>query len=150
MSGSRPLRLRSLVPGIGQAGSRLALRTPLAGQFVRYAIVGLISNGLLYALYLGGTAAGVAPKVAMTVLYGLGTLQTFLFNKRWSFRDRGPEGTAFVRYCIAYAGGYVLNYAILAIFLDRFALPHQYLQGAAILLIALYLFLAQRYWVYAR
>jgi putative flippase GtrA len=125
-----------------------ALRIGVVGQFTRYAVVGLVSNATLYLLYLAVTALGVAPKVAMTVLYGLIVLQTFIFNKRWSFRDRGPEGAALVRYCIAYASGYVLNFLILTVFVDRLGFAHQYVQGVAILLIAVYLFLLQRIWVY--
>jgi putative flippase GtrA len=125
-----------------------ALRIGIVGQFTRYAVVGLVSNAVLYALYLAFTALGVAPKIAMTVLYALGVLQTFLFNKRWSFKDRGPEGAALVRYCIAYGSGYVLNLIILTVFVDRLGLPHQYVQGVTILVIAVYLFLLQRIWVY--
>ena len=84
----------------------------------------------------------------MTVLYAAGVLQTFLFNKRWSFRDRGPEGIALLRYCTAYASGYVLNYAMLAVFVDVLRLRHEYVQGVTVLLVAVYLFVLQRIWVF--
>jgi putative flippase GtrA len=119
-------------------------------QFLRYAIVGMVSNLTLYAMYLIATGFGVGPKIAITVVYGLGVLQTFLFNKRWSFDDQGPEGAALVRYCIAYASGYALNYLILVVFVDYLGLAHQYVQGVAILLVALYLFALQRVWVFRR
>jgi putative flippase GtrA len=125
-------------------------RYRVIGQFLRYATVGVLSNLALYVLYLIATGWGAGPKSTMTVLYGVGVLQTFLFNKRWSFRDRGPGGAALVRYCIAYASGYALNYLILAVFVDYLGLVHQYVQGFAILLVAFYLFELQRIWVFRR
>jgi putative flippase GtrA len=121
----------------------------LIAQFLRYVTVGVLSNLVLYVLYLIGTGLGVGPKLTMTMLYSVGVLQTFFLNKYWAFGDRGSEGAALARYCIAYASGYALNYAILAIFVDRLRFSHHYVQGAAMVLLALYLFVLQRTWVFA-
>jgi putative flippase GtrA len=118
------------------------------GQFLRYALVGFASNALLYAAYLALTRLGAEPKVAMTLLYVAGVAQTFLFNKRWSFRHRGMPGPAFVRYCAAYALGYVFNLLALLLLVDRLAWPHQLVQGVIIVLLALMLFALQKYWVF--
>jgi putative flippase GtrA len=136
-------RARVFVGGAISPGS-----PPISKQFLRYATVGVVSNLVLYALYLVATGLGIAPKVAMTALYAAGVLQTFLFNKRWSFRDRGPEGIALLRYCAAYASGYALNYAMLAVLVDVLQLRHEYVQGVIVLLIAVYLFVLQRIWVF--
>ena len=66
-------------------------------QFSRYAIVGLASNAIGYVLYIGLTRLGLGPKLAMSLLYGIGILQTFLFNKRWTFGHRGAHGSVFAR-----------------------------------------------------
>lgn len=118
------------------------------GQFVRYATVGLISNIFLYVAYLGLTFAGLEPKLAMTLLYAVGVAQTFIFNKRWSFRHTGAHGTAFVRYCIAYATGYFINLAALFILVDRLGYAHQIVQGVMILALAVMLFMLQKFWVF--
>jgi putative flippase GtrA len=122
--------------------------TSIIKHFLRYATVGVVSNLVLYTLYLVATGLGTAPKVAMTVLYAAGVLQTFLFNKRWSFRDRGPKGVALLRYCVAYASGYALNYTMLAVFVDVLQFRHEYVQGATVLLVAVYLFVLQWTWVF--
>jgi putative flippase GtrA len=118
------------------------------GQFIRYALVGLASNALLYAAYLVLTRLGAEPKLAMTLLYLTGVLQTFVFNKRWSFRHGGLHGPAFVRYCAAYALGYVVNFVALALLVDRLGWPHQGVQGVMIVLLALMLFALQKFWVF--
>ena len=51
-------------------------------QFIKYVVIGLISNGILYFAYLGLTKYGMGHKTAMTLLYIIGVLQTFIFNKK--------------------------------------------------------------------
>lgn len=118
------------------------------GQLFRYGIVGVLSNAVGYLLYLGITAAGMEHKLAMTLLYAVGVAQTFIFNKRWSFRHAGAHGTAFVRYCIAYASGYFINLAALFILVDKLGYAHQLVQGVMILALAAMLFTLQKFWVF--
>jgi putative flippase GtrA len=117
-------------------------------HFIRYAVVGITSNGVSYLLYLLATWIGVGPKVAMTGVYALSVLQTFFFNKRWSFRFDGAAAPALVRYAVAYAVGYVVNLLALLLLVDQARLPHQLIQGVMILVVAVMLFMAQRYWVF--
>lgn len=117
-------------------------------QFARYAIVGLASNAIGYGLYILLTRLSVEPKLAMSLLYGIGVLQTFVFNKRWSFRFAGAPAPALVRYAAVYALGYVINFMALILLVDHAGLPHQLVQGVMILVVAVMLFIAQRYWVF--
>jgi putative flippase GtrA len=117
-------------------------------QLVRYGFVGLASNLFGYLLYLGLTQLGLGPKLAMTLLYFVGVLQTFVFNKKWSFRFNGAATPALVRYATVYAVGYVVNLSVLMLLVDQMGLPHQWVQGAMIIVVAALLFLAQRYWVF--
>ena len=117
-------------------------------QFLRYAIVGLGSNLLLYLAYLLLTTLGMGYKSAMTLLYAMGVAQTFLFNSSWSFRHQGALHGAFVRYIASYAFGYILNFTILWLAVDRLGQPHQIVQGVMVLTLAVLLFLLQKYWVF--
>lgn len=118
-------------------------------QFSRYALVGVASNAMGYVLYLVLTRLGLGPKLAMSLLYGIGVLQTFFFNKKWSFSFSGAAAPALVRYAAAYAIGYFVNLLALMLLVDQAGLPHQLVQGVMILVVAVLLFLAQRYWVFA-
>lgn len=117
-------------------------------QITRYAMVGLVSNAIVYVLYLLVTWLGTGHKTAMTCLYVIGVLQTFVFNRSWSFRYDGASMPALVRYAIAYALGYVVNLLALLVLVDHVGLPHQLVQGVMILVVAAMLFIAQRYWVF--
>jgi len=122
--------------------------TVTSRQFLRYAAVGLASNLTLYSLYLVLTGTIFEPKSAMTITYAFGVLMTFLFNRRWTFNHQGSEGHSLLRYVIAYAFGYVLNVSALLLFVDYLKFRHEIVQGCMIILLAILLFLLQKYWVF--
>ena len=117
-------------------------------QLLRYAMVGLISNVILYLAYLLLTSFGLGHKTAMTFLYVVGILQTFLLNRRWTFNHNGKVHSTFIRYVITYAMGYLINLIALYILVDRYGLPHQVIQGVLIFAVAVFLFLLQKFWVF--
>ena len=118
------------------------------GAFVRFAIVGIVSNALLFVLYLLVTQLGMGHKLAATLAYAVGVLQTFVFNRSWSFRDGGALGPTCIRYVAAYGFGYLLNMLVLVLLVDRAGYPHLWVQGAMILVLAVMLFLMQKLWVF--
>lgn len=118
-------------------------------QLSRYAVVGLASNAVGYLLYLLLTYAGMGHKSAMSLLYAVGVTQTFYFNRVWSFRHQGGLRGSLARYIFAHAVGYLLNLGLLWLAVDRMHLPHQGVQAAAIVVVALCLFLMHKYWVFA-
>lgn len=120
------------------------------GQLIRYGIVGVASNAVGYLLYLAITAAGMDHKLAMTLLYAVGVAQTFIFNKRWAFRSDDSTGSALVRYIVVYALGYLINYSVLFLLVDRAGMPHQLIMAALIVLMVMYFFLAQKFWVFRK
>ncbi len=117
-------------------------------QLSRYALVGIASNAFGYLLYLLLTYIGMGYKSAMTLLYMVGVAQTFVFNRSWSFGHRGKIRGALGRYVISYAIGYLLNLAVLWLAVDYLEFPHQVVQGVMIVILAMMLFLLQKYWVF--
>lgn len=116
-------------------------------QFVKYACVGVVSNAFCYLAYIGLTAGGVGSKFSMTLVYAAGVAQTFYFNRKWTFSETSSNGI-FIRYCIAYAIGYILNIAALYIFVDKIGFPHQAIQAIMIFVLAVILFLLQKFWIF--
>lgn len=117
-------------------------------QFIRFAVVGLLSNAALFVLYLVLTRAGLTPAVAMSLAYAVGVLQTFALNRTWTFSYAGGSAAPFVRYLAAYGVGYLVNLLLLRVFVDQLGLAHQAVQGAAILLVAALVFVLQKHWVF--
>src|SRR2546428_4024583 len=125
-------------------GSRMST----AVEILRFGVVGVASNALLYLLYLAITAMGVEPKAAMSLSYLVGVLQAFVLNKRWTFQHKGHVRRAAIRYWVAYAFLYVANIVLLIIFVDIAGFDHRVVQGVLILVIGLVLFALQKYWVF--
>jgi len=117
-------------------------------QGTRFIIVGVASNLALYLFYLLITASGLGYKIAMTLVYAMSALQTFALNAFWTFEHKRIKG-ALAKYVLAYAACYLINFSLLAVFVDRFGLPHQIVQGVMILVIAVVMFLLQKFWVFA-
>ncbi len=118
------------------------------GQFFRYALIGLLTNLLGYALYLLLTYFGSAPKLTMTALYSVGALIGFFVNRRFTFRHDGHIGVAGIRYLMAQLLGYLLNLTLLVLFVDWLDFAHQTVQAVAIVIVAVFLFVLSRFFVF--
>lgn len=110
----------------------------------------MLTNLCGYLLYLLLTHLWGAPKLTMTLVYSLGALAGFLANRRYTFRHEGHVGMAGLRYLLAQLSGYLLNFLLLALFVDRLGYAHQYVQAAALITIAVYLFVLSRVFVFTR
>ncbi len=117
-------------------------------QFARYATIGVLSNALLYGGYLLLTRHGIGHKTAMSMVYLVGTLVTFSFNRHWTFAYGGRAGGALFRYFSTYATGYLFNLLALWLLSDYVGFPHQAVQAVLILLTAALIFLLQKLWVF--
>lgn len=117
-------------------------------QLGRYAMVGLFSNAIGYLIYLLLTSLGLTPKVAMTLLYATSATVSYFGNRRLTFSFAGGLISSGARYLIAHAAGYLLNFAILTVFVDRLGYAHQLVQGIAILIVAVFLFVSFKFFVF--
>lgn len=118
-------------------------------QLLRYGVVGFFTNAVGYLLYFFATAEGLEPKLAMTVIYVMGILVNFWGNRWFTFLDKSSIARVGVRYLYIQMIGYLLNLALLGLFVDLLKFPHEFVQAAAIFVVALFLFLASKYYVFS-
>lgn len=117
-------------------------------QLIRYAIVGIMSNSAGYLVYLLVTYLGATPKITMTLLYGAGAAIGYLGNRNFTFTHKGSFIGSGVRYFMAHFFGYLVNLVILIIFVDQFGFAHQWVQAAAIFVVACFLFITFKFFVF--
>lgn len=117
-------------------------------QLIRYGMVGVASNLTMYFVYLIITYLGVEPKTAMTLVYITGASIGFVGHRKWTFAHRGNSASAALRYVPAHLLGYLLNLLILFIFVDRLGYAHQWVQAVAIIIVAGFLFIVFKYFVF--
>lgn len=86
----------------------------------------------------------------MTLLYTITATLSFFGNQKITFSYSGKLLGASVRYVIAQATGYLINLAILMVFADHFGYNHKIVQAIAILIVACYLFISLKLFVFRR
>lgn len=118
------------------------------GELVRYGIVGVSVNLIGYVVYLAIAALGLRPTIAMTIVYAAAVCAGFLANRRITFDHRGHVRPAAVRYLVAQLGGYLIDLALLVVFVDRLGYPHEIVQAAAVFVVASYLFVMLKVFVF--
>jgi len=118
-------------------------------QLFNYALIGLLTNGMSYSTYILFTYLSGAHKLTMTALYLLGASIGFFANRRFTFRHDGGIGVTGVRYILAQMMGYLLNLVLLLLFVDWLDFSHQVVQGIAIVVVAIFLFVVLRIFVFA-
>ena len=119
-------------------------------QLFRYGLVGIVTNLAIYFVYLLITYLGVEPKQAMTILYIVGAFIGFVGHRKWTFAHKGALLGSGARYFIAHLFGYLINFLILLTFVDRLGYSHQWVQAAAIIVVAGFLFVTFRYFVFPK
>lgn len=117
-------------------------------QLFRFGVIGLLQNGIGYGLYLILTLAGLPPKPTMTFLYLAGATASFLANRRFTFGHTGKLTHAGIRFMLAHLGGYLINLLLLWWLVDQNGYPHQWVQAGAIFVVAAYLFVSFRFFVF--
>ena len=117
-------------------------------QLGRYAVVGVLSNGGCFLAYLVLTHNAVGPKTAMSVVYVAGVLITYLLNKRWTFEYQDRVGRSLISYASLYVVGYLLQITAIALLVDSFEWPHQWVVLGLVLSMPLFFFLGQKFIVF--
>lgn len=119
-----------------------------AAQLFRYAFVGVMSNAAGYLVYLLFTHLGATPKLTMSCLYAAGAAIGFFGNRSLTFAYNGAMMGAGIRYLTAHSVGYFINLSILVVFVDNLGFAHQIVQAVAILVVAAFLFIAFKFFVF--
>ena len=128
----------------------LSIKRNSLHQIIRYGFVGIASNASIFCLYLFITFHGLEPKTAMTLIYIIGVFIGFIGNRKWTFAHHGNVTYAALRYILAHLLGYLLNFLILFSFVDHLGYAHQWVQAVAIIIVAGFLFIIFKYFVFTK
>lgn len=117
-------------------------------RLLRYITVGMVSNGLLYVLYLLAVRIGTLPEIASSLAFAAGVAGTYIVNRAWSFKSDAAHHDAAPRYVLAYGAGYSVQIAVLSLGYRLAAIPHEFAQLAAMVAAAGTIFLLLNFWVF--
>ena len=136
-------RPRSVAAGARNAGA------PVLVQFVKFGIVGVSNTLLTFAVYtvlLKGF--GVWYLAASAIGFGVGTVNSFLLNRRWTFREHVGDTLTPVRWAIVQGCGLGINEGLLYLFVHDARLDKLLAQACATVVVTLTTFFANRAWTF--
>lgn len=123
-------------------------RSEVFGRVLKFGVVGVANNAVGYGIFVVLSLFGAGYVEAMTASYLVGMVISFWGNRSWTFRHDGPVWPTVVRFLVANAIGYTVNFVTLRSLVTLGRLPQIPAQFIAIILVAICTFTLMRLWVF--
>jgi putative flippase GtrA len=147
MDRSEPRNARTRAPTV-QALARLPGAHVLV-QFVKFGIVGISNTLLTLAVYtLLLKVFGVWYLAASAIGFIAGTINSFLLNRRWTFRGHVGDALTPVRWTIVQCAGLGINEGLLYLLVDDARIDKLLAQVAATAVVTVTTFAGNRAWTF--
>jgi putative flippase GtrA len=79
------------------------------GRIVRFCLVGATNTVITFAAYAALTAAGCDAPVASAIAFGIGAINSYQLNRRWTFSDVPTARDAWLRFATIQGFGALLS-----------------------------------------
>lgn len=123
---------------------------PHVRQFVKYGVVGASNTVLTFVVFSIFVTLGLHEAIALVIGYGAGSLNSYFFNRHWTFRAHDvAHRTAGSRFAVVQAGAIAVNEVALYIFVHHLGvgkIPSQAILTLPVLAITFFL---NRWWSFA-
>ena len=127
------------------------LEDPILRQFVKYGVVGASNTVLTFVTYTVLEKLGVNYLIALPLGYGVGSLNSYILNRHWTFQARDiAHTTAGTRFAIVQAFAIAANVLLLYVFVHHLGIAKIPAQAILTLPILAITFFANRWWSFAR
>ena len=119
-------------------------------QLFRYGLIGSLLNAAMYCIYLVLTAFYFSPIGTVSLLYPTVVLVGFFAHRGFTFKKNSKKWKVFEisKYAFLHAIGFLLNFVLLYVFFERLGYPHQLVQFFAIFIVAGFLFISLKLFVF--
>lgn len=118
-------------------------------QFIKFGIVGISNTLLTFAVYtLLLKVFGVWYLAASAIGFAAGTVNSFLLNRRWTFRGHVGDALTPVRWTVVQCSGLGLNEGLLYLFVHDARLDKLLAQAFATAVVTVTTFFANRAWTF--
>lgn len=123
-------------------------RRPVIEQFVKFGLVGVLNTLLTLAVTLLLNVAGVYYIAASGIGFLVGTVNSFLLNRSWTFRGHRGDALTPVRWFVVQGVGLALDLALVYALVDSLGLAKLAGQAVAIVVVVVLTFFANRTWTF--
>lgn len=127
-------------------------RDPTVRQFVKYGVVGASNTLLTFFTYtVLEKLVGVNYLIALPLGYGVGSLNSYILNRHWTFQARDiAHTTAGTRFAIVQLVAIAANEMLLYVLVHRLGVEKIAAQAILTVPILAVTFCANRWWSFAR
>ena len=115
---------------------------------MRYTLTGTAMSVAMYGGYAVLETSGLSPQGAISIVYPLAVIASYLINRRFTFGSNRAHTTASWRFILAHSTGYVLNVSLLTVFATLFGFPHLIVEAIVIVVVGLSLYALMRFFVF--
>lgn len=119
------------------------------GRIGRFALVGLSSTGLYFALLWGLRGAIGSVPVLAAVCYAISMVYNYVLQSWFTFRAGRPTGRSVLRFVAMHLGAMALNSALMAGLVEGIGAPLFAAQVVVTGIVSVLVFLVSKHWVYA-
>jgi putative flippase GtrA len=125
------------------------LNDPMVVQFVKFGIVGVSNTVLSLAVYAVLLKVfGVAYLAASALAFAVGTVNGFMWNSRWTFRDHVGDALTPVRWFVVQGFGLAANEGLVFVFVHDAGLDKLVGQVCTTAVVTVCTFVANRAWTF--
>lgn len=129
--------------------TRRELPPGLARQLVRFGIVGCSNTVLSWCAYAGLVWLGLHYLLASAIAWTLGALNSYLLNRRWTFRSHDRWVPELVRFAAVQGAGLALDIVLLDALTREAGVHHLLAQALVYPATTVATFLLSRQWAFA-
>lgn len=120
-------------------------------QFIRFNVVGVFNTLIDFSAFLLLTRLGMPYRLAHVISYSCGLVNSFVWNKLWTFASReGLRGTEALKFIIVNLGSLGVSLCVLTIFRDSVQLPVMIAKAIAVASSVALNFTGNKLWVFKR
>jgi len=127
------------------------LEDPIVRQFIKYGVVGASNTVLTFVVYSVLVTLGVPYLVALPIGYLVGSLNSYLLNRHWTFRARDiAHSQAGTRFAIVQVTAIVINEVLIYVLVHHAGIAKIPAQAILTVPVLAVTFFANRWWSFAR
>jgi putative flippase GtrA len=115
---------------------------------VRFTLVGATNTVVYAAAYMTLERAGVRYMVASILAFVIGALNSYVLNRRWTFRSNAPRAPELARFVCTQVLGLAASLALLAALVGVARFHHLAAQAVAFPVASLVTFALSRHWAF--
>jgi putative flippase GtrA len=120
------------------------------GEFIKFALVGLLNTGVDVAIFFILTRFGIQYVEAQIVSYSCGAANSYLLNKVWTFRSSGLSYAEIVRFTTVNLISLGISIVVLSLLHGMVGLELAAAKGGATVCALAANFLGNKLWVFRR